>query len=235
MFQTKRKAMLPAYKFVSSGIPIYLIFVLLGLAIGSFLNVVIYRLPIILREVSGQTEIASMPHWLNILRTLCLPRSFCLHCRCSIPFWANIPLFGFAILHGRCYQCAGKISWRYPLIELISAVATVFLLIRFGLTEKCLASLVFTWILLTLASIDYDSYLLPDELTLSLLWLGLLCSLWHVFISSEDAVLGAVCGYLSLWLIAQIFRLIRGIEGIGYGDFKLAAALGAWIGWQAVF
>ncbi|MFA6408597.1 MAG: A24 family peptidase [Gammaproteobacteria bacterium] len=211
---------------------VFFVVVTIGLAIGSFLNVVIYRLPIFL-QARWKGEIRDQA-CLPLFRSLCFPRSFCPHCKSPIPFWSNIPLLGFIILQGRCYCCSEKISWRYPLVEFISAGAAIILLLRFGVTEKYIVSLIFTCFLIILAYIDFDYFLLPDELTLALLWLGLVFSLKNYFVGSEEAILGAACGYMSLWLIAQIFRLIRGIEGIGYGDFKLAAALGAWLGWQSI-
>jgi leader peptidase (prepilin peptidase)/N-methyltransferase len=209
---------------------------IIGLCIGSFLNVVIYRIPKIfthesenyVAEQSGQP----LPHTKRF--NLFLPRSHCPHCNHRLRFWENIPLFSYIFLKGACSQCKSPISLRYFLIELSTAILSGITAWHFGLTLQGFAALLFIYILIALTFIDLDVQLLPDNLTLSLLWLGLLVNLKNVFSFSSSAIIGAAVGYLSLWLVYWIFKLTTGKEGMGYGDFKLLAALGAWFGWQAL-
>jgi leader peptidase (prepilin peptidase)/N-methyltransferase len=196
---------------------------LLGLLVGSFLNVVIYRLPKMLEA-----------QWQNIKSPLTLshPRSHCPACEQPVLWWQNIPLLSYVLLSGKCGHCHGKISLRYPTIEVLTAMLCGYLAWHFGYGWPLLASLLFTWILVACFFIDIDHQLLPDNLTLPLLWLGLLFNLNHTFASLNDAVIGTIAGYLFFWVIYWLFKLITKKEGLGYGDFKLLAAIGAWIGWQ---
>jgi leader peptidase (prepilin peptidase)/N-methyltransferase len=206
---------------------------LLGLIVGSFLNVVIYRLPKMMErdwrlqcaELTGQT-LAPSPVF-NLLT----PRSSCPHCQHAIGALENIPLFSYLWLRGKCRACSAPISLRYPLIELASALLSGFAAWHFGFGLAGISAIVFLWILLVLTAIDIDTQLLPDDLTLPLLWLGLLLNLNGAFTSLESALIGAVAGYLVLWSVYWLFKLTTGKEGMGYGDFKLLAALGAWLGW----
>ncbi len=211
----------------------------LGLLLGSFLNVLIYRLPRML-----------FSDWANECQTflkenealtkdeekinLWLPASHCPKCKTRIKLWQNIPLLSFFLQKGRCRHCHEKISWRYPLIEALSALVFILVLWTHGFNAIGLAYAVFSLGLLALFFIDLDHQLLPDNITLPLLWLGLLLSLNLSFIPSYDAILGAVGGYLSLWLVGTGYRLITGKEGMGHGDYKLLALLGAWAGWQSL-
>ncbi|MBW3567732.1 MAG: A24 family peptidase [Proteobacteria bacterium] len=212
------------------------VFTILGLLVGSFLNVVIYRTPVILerdwkhqaREILGiETDDVQVDVF-----NLVVPRSRCQQCNALIRAWQNIPVLSYILLRGRCAKCAAPISLRYPLIELLTGVLTGFLAWKFGASWELAGAIIFTWALLALTFIDFDHQLLPDDITLGLLWLGLAFSLGNVFVSPRDAIIGAISGYLSLWLIFHAFRLLTGKEGMGYGDFKLFAALGAWLGWQ---
>ena len=215
---------------------------LVSLAIGSFLNVVIHRLPLILdrqwraqcAELTGQ---AGPPDAEPL--TLATPRSRCPGCRAPIKARHNVPLLSWLALRGRCASCGMAISARYPLVELATGLLSAAVAWHFGLGVAALGALLVTWFLVALTAIDIDTQLLPDSLTLPLLWLGLLASLWHVPgqgaalpAAPVDAILGAVGGYLFLWAVFHAFRLLTGKEGMGYGDFKLYAALGAWLGWQ---
>jgi leader peptidase (prepilin peptidase)/N-methyltransferase len=213
--------------------------ILFGLVVGSFLNVVILRLPRMMErewrqdcaELLGTAESSpadSQP--LNLAR----PPSTCPHCGHRIRAWENLPVLSYLLLRGRCSACRAHISPRYPLIELLSAVLSLVVVWQFGLTPQTAAALLFTWAMIALAVIDFDTQLLPDVITLPLLWLGLLLSLFGLFIDTETAVIGAIAGYLSLWLVFQLFRLLTGREGMGRGDFKLLALFGAWMGWTAL-
>lgn len=207
-----------------------------GLAIGSFLNVIIHRLPIMLKhawekeclEYLGKSFIFPAKMF-NLL----VPRSHCPKCLQPIPLWANIPLISFAILKGKCHKCSANISWRYPLVEFLSGLASFFIAYKFGVSWQTLATLILTWGLIALFFIDIDHMLLPDDLTLALLWIGLLFNaILHPFTDAATAILGATIGYISLWLIAYLFKLIRKVDGMGHGDFKLFALFGAWLGWK---
>lgn len=210
--------------------------VLLGLVIGSFLNVVIYRLPLMLeREWRAQcAELLEQPDPAAGKPALTLwgPRSQCPHCGHLITAVENIPLFSYLRQHGRCAHCHVPISWQYPLIEALSGVLAGVVAWRFGFGWPAAAALVFTWTLLAASAIDFRHQLLPDNLVLPLLWLGLLAALFGLFAPLPAAVIGAMIGYLSLWSVYHLFRLLTGKEGMGHGDFKLLAALGAWAGWQ---
>ena len=209
--------------------------VLLGLVVGSFLNVVIYRLPLIMErewraqccELLGQPVADETPRL-----SLWGPRSQCPHCGHLITALENIPLFSYLRQRGRCAHCQGPISIQYPLVEAASGLLAGIVAWQFGFGWPAAAALLCTWILLAASIIDLHHQLLPDDLTLPLLWLGLLAALFGLFAPLPDAVIGAMAGYLSLWLVYQGFRLLTGKEGMGHGDFKLLAALGAWCGWQ---
>ena len=193
-----------------------------SLAFGSFLNVVIYRLPIMLQQEESKAKS------FNLFR----PRSYCPHCKQPIAIRYNIPLLGYLLLKGKCQHCHAKIPVRYPLIELTCAVLSVIIAARFGMSIQTAALLPFIWILIILISIDIEHLILPDIITIPFIWLGLLLSLFGIFTNPTDAIIGAISGYLVLWLIAKTYQLIRHTEGMGYGDFKLLAMFGAWFGWQ---
>ncbi|GAA3716513.1 A24 family peptidase [Oceanisphaera sediminis] len=215
---------------------LYIIIPLLGLLVGSFLNVVIHRLPLMLQrdwqqecaEFNGQPP-AELPTF-----NLCTPRSRCPHCQHQLSALDNIPLLSWCWLRGRCRYCRAGVSKRYPLVELASAALAALALWRFGASPQLLAALLFSWVLLCMTLIDIDHLLLPDNLTLPLLWLGLLLNINDLFVSLSSAVLGAALGYGILWSLFWLFKLATGKEGMGYGDFKLLAAIGAWFGWQAL-
>lgn len=215
---------------------------LLGLIIGSFLNVVILRLPRMLEaewreqcaELDASPEERPEPHPAPHRLSLSQPASSCPHCGRHIRAHENIPVLSYVLLRGRCAGCGGRISPRYPLIEIFTALLTLAVAAHFGPSWALLAAWLLSWSLLALAVIDYDTQLLPDRITQPLLWLGLLLSLAGLFSDPQSAILGAAAGYLSLWSVYQLFRLLTGKEGMGYGDFKLLALLGAWLGWQAL-
>jgi leader peptidase (prepilin peptidase)/N-methyltransferase len=210
---------------------------LLGLLVGSFLNVVIARLPVMLtRQWQAQCRALTDPTAESAPAetpfNLVTPRSHCPHCGHSIGALENIPLLSFLWLKGRCSACRQPISWRYPGVELLSGALSAAVIWHFGFGAAALAALLLTWALIALTFIDIDQQLLPDAITLPLLWLGLVVNIYGVFTGLTAAVIGAVAGYLSLWLVFQAYKLVTGKEGMGYGDFKLFALLGAWLGWQ---
>lgn len=207
---------------------------LLGLAVGSFLNVVIHRLPRML-EADWQAQCAELRGEEPKARAaynLWMPRSACPACGHRIRALENIPLLSWLALRGRCSACGAPISARYPLVELLAAVLSAAAAWKFGITPQLAGALLFIWALIALAFIDLDTTLLPDDLTLPLLWLGLLFNLFGVFTSLNSAVIGAMAGYLALWSVYWLFKLATGKEGMGYGDFKLLSAIGAWLGWE---
>ncbi|MDP5240732.1 A24 family peptidase [Uliginosibacterium sp. 31-16] len=209
---------------------------LLGLCVGSFLNVVIHRMPKML-ERQWQTDAAEFrgetaPDTPKL--TLATPRSRCPHCGHLITALENIPLLSYLVLRGRCSHCKAPIGIRYPVIEVLTALLSAAVAWKFGPTLQTAAGLLLIWSLLALTFIDLDTFLLPDDITLPLLWLGLLLNLNQIFVPLEAAVIGAMAGYLSLWSVYWLFKLVTGKEGMGYGDFKLLAALGAFLGWQAL-
>ena len=211
---------------------------LFSLMIGSFLNVVIHRLPIML-EREWQAEYLSYFNPETQLQqeeryNLMVPRSACPHCGHAITAMENIPLLSWLWLKGRCRECQAPISARYPLVELLTALLSLVVAATFPPGWALLAALLLTWVLVALTFIDLDKMLLPDQLTLPLLWGGLLFNLTGGFVPLADAVIGAMAGYLVLWSLYWAFKLLTGKEGMGYGDFKLLAALGAWLGWQAL-
>jgi len=210
--------------------------VLLGLVVGSFLNVVIYRLPLMMeREWRMQcAEWLGQPDTSGDTPALSLwgPRSHCPHCGHLILAVENIPLLSYLWQRGRCAHCGAAIGIQYPVVEASSGLLAGIVAWHFGFGWPAAAALLFTWILLAASVIDLHRQLLPDDLTLPLLWLGLVAALFGLFTDLSSAVIGAMAGYLSLWTVYQVFRLLTGKEGMGYGDFKLLAALGAWAGWQ---
>jgi leader peptidase (prepilin peptidase) / N-methyltransferase len=208
----------------------------IGLCVGSFLNVVIHRLPRML-ERGWQAECAELrnePVPDQPRYNLVVPRSKCPACGHAISALENIPVLSWLALRGKCSACRVAISARYPAVEILGGTLAACAIWRFGPTWQGVAACGFLWTLLALTFIDFDTQLLPDDLTLPLVWAGLAVNAGGLFVPLRDAVIGAMAGYLSLWLIFWLFKLIRGKEGMGYGDFKLLAALGAWLGWQAL-
>ncbi len=209
----------------------------MGLIVGSFLNVVIYRLPIMMEsqwrnDCCELLEVDEKQPTQTI--NLAVPNSHCPNCGQAIKAWQNIPILSYMILGGKCHNCQTNISMRYPIIELVSGLMTLSLMVYFDASIALLGAMLFTWALITLTMIDIDQQLLPDDITLPLLWLGLILNVNETFVSLEAAVIGAAVGYLSLWSVFWLFKLLTGKDGMGYGDFKLLAALGAWMGWQAI-
>jgi leader peptidase (prepilin peptidase)/N-methyltransferase len=208
----------------------------LGLVVGSFLNVVIHRLPKMLErgwaeqcaELRGETPDAAPPY------NLVVPRSACPSCGHRISALENVPVVSWLALRGRCSACGTRISFRYPAVELLAGALAALAIARFGPTWQGLAACLFLWTLVALTFIDYDTQLLPDDLTVPLLWAGLVANLFGLFVPLPQAVIGALAGYLSLWSVYWLFKLLRGKEGMGYGDFKLLAAIGAWLGWKVL-
>ncbi|BBH44198.1 prepilin peptidase [Pseudomonas sp. KU43P] len=209
---------------------------LLGLLVGSFVNVVVYRLPIMLeRQWQHEAqEVLGLEHHAHERFDLCLPASHCPHCGHRIRAWENIPLLSYLLLRGRCSACKSAISPRYPLVEAACAVLSLVVAWHFGPTLEALLALPLTWCLLALSLIDADHSLLPDVLVLPTLWLGLIVNAFAVFVPLTNALWGAVAGYLSLWTVYWLFKLVTGKEGMGYGDFKLLALIGAWAGWHVL-
>ncbi len=209
---------------------------LLGLLVGSFLNVVICRLPKMM-ENEWRSQCLSLLEPEKKQATvapfnLATPASRCPHCDHRIRPWENIPLLSYLLLRGRCSSCKSHISIRYPIIEFVCGLLTAVVAWHFGFGWQALAAMVFSWSLITLTMIDFDHQLLPDDITLPLLWLGLLLSVAGLFVDSHTSLIGAAAGYLVLWSVYWLFKLLTGKEGMGYGDFKLLAVLGAWMGWQ---
>ena len=208
---------------------------IIGLLVGSFLNVVIYRLPKMMErdwriqcaELSGSGAKNDAPPY-----NLSVPRSACPHCNHTIGALENIPVVSYLLLRGKCKNCRASISIRYPIVEAVTGLLTAFAAGHFGFGLAGVAAIVFVWALIALTGIDLDTQLLPDDISLPLLWLGLLFNLFNAFTGLSDAVIGAVGGYLVLWGVYWLFKLTTGKEGMGYGDFKLLAAIGAWLGWQ---
>ena len=208
-----------------------------GLMVGSFLNVVIYRLPVMMErgwQSQARDFLEQPPAEAQEPLTLARPASRCPHCGHKIRFYENIPVLSYLWLRGKCSACDTGISLRYPLIELLTAVLSALVAWHFGFSWQSGAALLLTWALVALSLIDADHQLLPDAITLPFLWLGLLLSLFPVFADMRASLIGAIAGYLSLWIVYQLFKLVTGKEGMGFGDFKLLALLGAWLGWQAL-
>lgn len=214
----------------------YTAIVLFSLCVGSFLNVVIYRLPVMLERDWRQQcheflDIQGQEPDDQAKIGLATPASSCPHCGHSIRPWENIPVISYILLRGRCSACRTPISMQYPAIEAITALASVTVAWKFGVSIQTAGGLLFTWTLIALTMIDVHKQLLPDNLTLPLLWLGLIFALFDTYTSLQAGVIGAIAGYLVLWTVFHVFRLVTGKEGMGFGDFKLLAALGAWLGW----
>ncbi len=207
----------------------------IGLLIGSFLNVVIYRLPIMMnrqwrKDCLEYLELENdTPH---TVFNLSLPASHCTHCQTKIQPWQNIPILSYLWLHRKCAKCNASISWRYPVVEFLTAFLSMIVAWHFGYGEQAAAGLLLTWVLITLSLIDLDHQLLPDVIVLPMLWLGLIASLLGIFTDSATSIIGAISGYLALWSVYHSFKLFTGKEGMGHGDFKLLAMFGAWLGWQ---
>ncbi|SDU19929.1 prepilin peptidase [Halopseudomonas salegens] len=209
---------------------------LLGLIVGSFLNVVIHRLPRMLeREWLHQCREMLEPEKEQPAEStynLVLPHSHCPHCQAEIKAWQNLPVISYLLLRGRCANCKAPISLRYPLVELLTAVMSMLVAWQFGFGWPMAAFLLLTWALISVSMIDADTQLLPDIIVLPMLWLGLLLNSTGMYTDMQSALWGAAAGYLTLWCVFWVFKLITGKEGMGYGDFKLLAMLGAWGGWQ---
>ncbi|GJM07760.1 MAG: type 4 prepilin-like proteins leader peptide-processing enzyme [Lysobacteraceae bacterium] len=208
---------------------------IVGLMVGSFLNVVIARLPARIehewrsqsREVLELEPVEEAPP-----PGLVRPASRCPHCNNPIRAHQNIPVVSYLLLGGKCAQCKARISIQYPLVELLTGLLSAYVIWHFGPTVQGASMLVLTWFLIAMSGVDIKTQLLPDNLTLPLIWFGLLLSLWSVFIPAEAAIVGAIAGYMSLWTVFQLFRLVTGKQGMGYGDFKLLAVFGAFGGWE---
>ncbi|MEM7053607.1 MAG: A24 family peptidase [Pseudomonadota bacterium] len=217
---------------------LYGLTVVLGLLVGSFLNVVILRMPArLIHEWQFQCrELLNLEqsHADDPPASIATGRSRCPHCSQQIAWYDNIPLISWLMLRGRCRVCKGSISLRYPVIELLTATLSVIVIWQLGPSTAGLAGLVLTWVLIAGASIDLDHKLLPDQITLPLIWSGLILNIFAVYTDLESAVIGAIAGYLILWLVFHLFRIVTGKEGMGYGDFKLLSAIGAWFGWQVL-
>ena len=222
-----------------------LVCALLGLVVGSFLNVVIHRLPQMLDrewdaqaadllEQKGSADAAAKLRGAGAAAryNLVTPSSTCPHCGHRIRAWENIPILSYLLLRARCAACKAPISVRYPIVEAVSGVLSGYIGWRYGLTLATVGALFLMWSLIALTVIDINTQLLPDDITLPLIWVGLLVNLNGTFVPLQGAVIGAVAGYLSLWAVYWLFKLATGKEGMGYGDFKLLAAVGAWLGWK---
>ncbi len=223
---------------------VYLFAIVLGLIIGSFLNVVIYRLPKMLIHDWSQDcvnflgeqdkDFSYKKTALDTPFNLAYPPSTCPHCQHRISAIENIPIISYLFLKGRCHKCKTAISLRYPLFELLTGIITFMVVWQFGLSWQTFFALLLSWNLIALSGIDFDHQYLPDSLTLPFLWLGLLLNSFNLYVDLHSAVIGAIAGYLSLWLVFHIFKFITKKEGMGYGDFKLLALFGAWFGWQSL-
>ncbi|MBB1384327.1 prepilin peptidase [Pseudoalteromonas sp. SG45-5] len=214
---------------------------LVSLCVGSFLNVVIYRLPLMMqKEWQSECRILLEDDLKNSVPlnttpfNLVKPNSTCPHCKAAIKPWQNIPIISWLALKGKCASCQNTIAARYPLVEAITALLSLVVAYTVGANEQALLYILITWALVALTFIDIDHMLLPDQLTLPLVWLALIASVIGYTISPSDAIIGAACGYLSLWSVFWLFKLLTGKEGMGYGDFKLLAVFGALLGWQSL-
>jgi len=210
---------------------------LFGLVVGSFLNVVVHRLPIMLektwrRDCEEYLGLKSSPEGPQPKFNLIFPHSHCPHCQHPVRAYENIPVISYVMLGGKCSQCKKNISLRYPIIEILTALVSLMVAWQFGPTWQTAGGLALSWSLICLSAIDMDRRLLPDAIVLPLIWLGLFISLFDIFIDCRSSIIGAITGYMSLWSVFQLFKLFTGKEGMGYGDFKLLALFGAWFGWQ---
>ncbi|WP_407644844.1 prepilin peptidase [Flocculibacter collagenilyticus] len=223
----------------------YLLVFTFSLIIGSFLNVVVHRLPIMMErewrcdcrefladELTNEAKQKAKAE--SATYNLSVPRSACPKCNHQIKWYENIPVLSWLMLKGKCSQCNNPISFRYPFVELLTAVSSLAIALHFGVTELALIYILLTWCLISLIFIDIDKMLLPDQITIPLVWLGLITSLLGITIAPSEAIIGAAVGYLSLWSVFWLFKLATGKEGMGYGDFKLMAVFGAFLGWQMV-
>ena len=208
----------------------------LGLIVGSFLNVVIYRLPKMMEQAWRREccEFLDQDAPNDPPLSLSAPNSSCRDCGAAIKPWHNIPVISFLLLGGQCAACGTGISWRYPTVELATALLSLAAAMTFGLSWELAGALAICWCLVALTGIDIDTQLLPDSITLPLLWAGIAFNVFGVFTDLQSAVVGAMLGYVVLWSVFWLFKLITGKDGMGYGDFKLLAALGAWFGWQSL-
>ena len=214
---------------------VYLFFAgLLGLCIGSFLNVAIHRIPIMLDQ-AFKSEIAlanGKPVKHTQTYNLVFPGSHCPHCQTPIPYWANIPIISYLFLFGKSTCCHKKISLRYPITEILCTLLTIYTAYQFGFTLKSLFAMTLVWALITLSFIDIEHMILPDNITIPMIWVGLLANTQNMFTSPNSAILGAIAGYSIFWVVAFIFKKLRGLDGLGSGDYKLLSLLGAWLGWE---
>lgn len=207
----------------------------LGLLVGSFLNVVIFRFPKMLQHqwtAQSHEWLNKEPYTAEEPPTLSSPPSHCMNCKAPVRAWQNIPIVSWLMLRGKCSNCGASIGLRYPMVELLTGVLSGYVVFHFGASIQSVFGLILTWVLIALTFIDFDHQLLPDDLVLPTLWLGLGMSLWAVFATPSDAIIGAIAGYLCFWVVFQAFKILTGKEGMGHGDFKLMALLGAWFGWQ---
>ena len=211
---------------------------IIGAFVGSFLNVVIHRIPVMLERqwknecqelLTPDSDTPILPKY-----NLSVPRSHCPACNHQVKVIENIPIISYLFLKGKCSSCGIKISPQYPFVELLTAILTTFIVLKFGFSIQALGGIIFTWFLIALSGIDIKTQLLPDDLTFPFLWLGIIFNLFTTYTDLTSSVLGAIFGYLALWSVFHLFKLITGKEGMGYGDFKLLAALGAWLGWQSL-
>ncbi|MDC0534426.1 A24 family peptidase [Francisellaceae bacterium] len=223
-------------------VPFFILLIIIAfisLCVGSFLNVVIYRIPIRLRylwrrEATELLDLGTSNIDLEEPINLSFPASHCTHCKHKLRFWHNIPVVSYILLKGKCAFCSERISIKYPIIEALTCILTSLIFMRYGITYKAGLGTLLIWFLIVLSFIDLDTHLLPDSLTLPLIWIGLIANHFELFVTLKSAVTGAIIGYLFLWLIYWIFKFITQKEGMGYGDFKLLSALGAWFGWQSI-
>lgn len=221
--------------FTENNFIFYIFIFVIGLIVGSFLNVVIYRLPVMLKNEWRQQchEFLEIKDDINESKlTLSSPASTCPQCQHKIRFWENIPVISYILLRGKCSSCGTGISIQYPSIEIITALLSIIIAMHFGVSWQTGAALLLTWSLISLTMIDFHTQLLPDNITLPLIWIGIVINMSGLFTDLQSSVIGAIAGYLILWIVYHTFRILTGKEGMGYGDFKLLAVLGAWMGWQ---
>jgi len=225
--------------YLANNLPILLVYsFVIGSLLGSFLNVVIHRVPLMLerqwktdcQELLEQNTNSSSQEKYNLFT----PRSHCPSCNHQVKAIENVPIISYLFLRGKCSNCGIKISLQYPLVELFTAILTTFVVWKFGISLQSLGAVALTWYLIALSGIDIKTQLLPDNMTLPLLWLGIILNIFSTYTDLTSSILGAIFGYLALWLVFHLFKLVTGKEGMGYGDFKLLAALGAWLGWQSL-
>jgi len=226
-------------QYLAENLPLLMTFAgLLGLLVGSFLNVVIHRLPKMM-DAEWRSQCAEVLEGVASLErqqayNLVVPRSQCPGCGHQITALENVPVFSYLALRGRCSECGWRIPLRYPAVELLTGLLSMIVVWRFGLSVQAGGALLLTWALVALSFIDFDTQFLPDSITLPFLWLGLAFNLAETYTTTQASVVGAIAGYLALWSVYHLFRLLTGKEGMGYGDFKLLALFGAWLGWSAV-